>query len=201
MDFGESRETRVGLRARFARGTPVKATSAFLAAVTALFYFVSLSEIFSALLASGVPRGVADAGTPTGSPQVLDMAWMLPAMGLTAVWLWRGRPIAYALAGALLAFLSLMTLAIGAMMLAVYLYGEPAAPAMAAVFAAFSAVSVGMLVWYLKYLEGGRRRLPDSAPNVVGDRGGYGALEEPGRQSAAELDAPRHEIVRKGAPS
>ena len=43
------------LKARFARETPVKAISVFLAAVTVLFYFVSLSEVVSALLAGGVP--------------------------------------------------------------------------------------------------------------------------------------------------
>jgi hypothetical protein len=194
MDFA-------ALRARFAIRTPVRATSLFLAAVTVLFSVVSLREIIPALLAGGVPRSVADAGTPTGSPHVLDLAWMLPAMGLTAVWLWRGRPLAYALAGALLAFLSLMTLAIGAMMVAVYVYGEPVAPGTGAVFGVFSAASAGMLAWYLKYLEGGRRLLSDSAPNVVGAGDIDWPLEGPGQASAPERDALHREIVRKGASS
>jgi hypothetical protein len=32
---------------------------------------------------------------------VVDMAWILPGMLLTAVWLWRKQAIGYALAGAL----------------------------------------------------------------------------------------------------
>lgn len=145
------------LRDRFAHGTPVKATSVFLAAVTLLFYVVSLREIVPALLAGEAPRSAADAGTPTSAPHVLDLAWMLPAMGLTAVGLWRGRPLAYALAGAQLAFLSLMTLGLAAMMVSVQRFGEPVAPGMAVIFAVFSASSAGMLVWYLKHLQPGCR--------------------------------------------
>jgi hypothetical protein len=189
------------LRARFARGTPVKALSAFLAAVTALFAVVSLREIVPALLAGGVPPSVADTGTPTGSPHILDLAWMLPALGLTALWLWRGRPLAYALAGAQLAFLSLMTLAIGAMMVAVHLHGEPAAPGMAAVFAAFSAASAGMLAWYLRHLQGGRTLPSGGAPDVVGAGDGEGASASPGPGGAPEFAAPPREIVRGGVPS
>jgi CBS-domain-containing membrane protein len=82
------------------------------------------------------------------------MAWMLPAMGLTALWLWRGRAIAYALARALLAFAALITLAIGAMMVTMSLYGQPVAIGMAAAFGLVSAVSLGMLIWYMRGLKG-----------------------------------------------
>lgn len=189
------------LKARFASGTPVKPVSIFLAALTALFTLVALREIVPALLAGGVPRSAADAETPTGAPHVLDLAWMLPAMGLTAVWLWRGRPLAYALAGAQLAFLSLMTFALGAMMVAVHLSGEPAAPALAAVFAAFSAAGVGMLAWYLGRLQGGRGLPSENAPSVAGAGGVAGPLAGPGRGGAPERGARRRASSRKGMSS
>jgi len=74
-------------------------------------------------------------------------------MGLTALWLWRRQAIAYAFAGALLAFAALITLAIGAMMVAMRLYDQPVAVGMAAVFGFVSAVSLGMLIWYLRGLK------------------------------------------------
>jgi MYXO-CTERM domain-containing protein len=77
------------VKARFTQRTPVKATSVFLTVMTVLFYLVWLSEVVPAMAGGEVPRSVADAGTPTGSTHVLDMAWVLPAMGLTALWLWR----------------------------------------------------------------------------------------------------------------
>jgi len=142
------------LKARFTQRTPTRAVSVFLAVMTVLFYLVWLGEVVPALVGGDVPKSVAEAGTPTGSAHVLDMAWMLPAMALTALWLWRGRAIAYALAGALLAFAALITLAIGAMMVAMSLYGQPVVIGMAAVFGLVSAVSLGMLIWYMRGLKG-----------------------------------------------
>ena len=144
------------IKARFTLRTPVKTVSVFLAVVAVLFYFAWLSEVVPALISGGVPQSVKDNGTPTNGVHVLDMAWMLPAMALTAAWLWRGRAIGYALAGALLTFMSLLPLAIAAMVASMRLYAQPVALAPAVVFVVLSAASLGMLVWYLKGMSGGR---------------------------------------------
>lgn len=138
-----------GLRERFAKRTPVRIVSIFLGSMAVLFYSVWLGEVVPALMSGTVPPSVVDAGTPTGAAHVLDMAWMLPALAITALLLWRGRNIGYALAGALLAFMPVMTLAIGAMMVAMSFYGQPVGLGMAAVFGMVSATSAGMLAWYL----------------------------------------------------
>jgi hypothetical protein len=138
------------IKARFSRGTPVKAVSIFLAVVAVLFYFVWLSEDVPALLAGEVPQGVIDSEAPTDIVHVLDMAWILPAMVLTTIWLWRGRALGYALAGTLLSFLALLVLAIMSMIVFEVLYGLAAAVGMAVVFGVLFAMSLGMLVWYLR---------------------------------------------------
>jgi hypothetical protein len=142
-----------GIKARFTDRTPVKAVSVFLAVVVALFYFVWLSEVIPALISGEVPQSVTDNGTPTNGVHVLDMAWMLPAMGLTSIWLWRRRAIAYTLAGGLLTFMSLLPLAIVAMTVSMKLYDQPVALAPAAIFVVLSTVSLGKLVWYLRGLR------------------------------------------------
>ena len=139
-----------GIKARFSRGTPVKAVSIFLAVVALLFYFMWLSEDVPALIAREVPQGVIGSEAPTDITHVLDMAWILPAMVLTAIWLWRGRALGYALAGILLSFLSLLVLAIMSIMVFEVLYGLAAAVGMAAIFGGIFAISLGMLVWYLR---------------------------------------------------
>jgi hypothetical protein len=139
-----------GIKARFSRGTPVRAVSVFLAVVAVLFYFMWLSEDVPALLAGEVPQGVADSEAPTDVVHVLDMAWILPAMALTAIWLWRGRALGYALAGTLLSFLSLLVLAIMSMIVFEVLYGLATAVGMAAIFAVLFAISLWMLLWYLR---------------------------------------------------
>jgi hypothetical protein len=138
------------IKARFARGIPVRAVSMFLAVVAVLFYFKWLSEDVPALLAGEVPQGVIDSEAPTDIAHVLDIAWILPAMALTAIWLWRGWALGYALAGILLSFLSLLVLAIMSMIVFEVLYGLAAAAGMAAIFGGVFAISLGMLVWHLR---------------------------------------------------
>lgn len=54
---------------------------------------------------------------------------------------------------ALLTFMSLLPLAIVAMIVSMRLYGQPVAVAPAAIFVVLSTVSLGMLVWYLRGLR------------------------------------------------
>lgn len=138
-----------GIKTRFTRKTPTRAVSIFFAAMATLFYFTWLSEVVPALLAGEVPRSVTANGTPTNAVHVLDMAWILPAIALTAFDLWRRKPLGYALAGVLLTFLTLLAAAIMSMMVYMNLYGQPVALGMAVVFGVVSAISLGMLVWYL----------------------------------------------------
>ena len=142
------------IKARFTERTPVKITSVFLGTIIVLFYLSWLGEVIPALIAGEVPKSVTDNGTPTNGVHVLDMAWMLPAMGLTALWLWRRLAIGYALAGVLLAFMSVLLLAIMAMVVSMSLYAQPAVLGMAVVFGVVAAASLGMVVWYLKGLNG-----------------------------------------------
>jgi hypothetical protein len=145
-----------GIKAHFSRATPVKAVSIFLVVVAVLFYFVWLSEDIPAVLTGEVPQGVIEAEAPTDVVHVLDMAWILPANVLTAIWLWRSRALGYALAGSLLSLLSILVLAVISMLVFQVLYGVVAvaeAVGIAVVFGVVFAVSVGMLVWYLRGLK------------------------------------------------
>ena len=75
---------------------------------------------------------------------------------MTAIWLWRSRALGYALAGSLLSFLSILVLAVMSMLVFQVLYGVVAvaeAVGIAVVFGVVFAISVGMLVWYLRGLK------------------------------------------------
>jgi hypothetical protein len=143
-----------GIKARFTPETPIRVVSIFLAVVAVLFYISWLGEVIPALVAGGVPQSVVDNGTPTNGVYVLDMAWILPAFALTAIWLWRKLDMGYALAGALLTFMSLLLFAIMGMVVSMSLYGQPVTLGMAAVFGLVATVSLGLAVWYLKELSG-----------------------------------------------
>lgn len=141
------------IKARFSRRTPVKAVSIFLVLLATLFYLTWLGETVPALLAGGVPQSAVDSGTPTNAVHVLDMAWVLPAMLLAAVWLWRGRALGYVLAGALLTFGALIVVAVMAMVASMSLYGQDVAIAEASVFGTVALVIAAVLILYLRGLK------------------------------------------------
>jgi hypothetical protein len=148
MDLG-------ALKAHFTEKTPVRATSIFLALICVLFYLVWFVEIVPATIAGDLPRMVSWNETPTSAFYVLDMAWILPAVGLTAVWLWRRWAVGYALAGVLLTAFVVEELAIiSEMIMAVVGYGLPIPlfPEIA-IYIIFSIITLGWLIWYLKELR------------------------------------------------
>ncbi len=142
-----------GIKACFTRRTPVRAASILLALLAILFYFTWLGETVPALLAGEIPQSVTDNGTPTNAVHVLDMAWILPAMLLTAFWLWRGRAPGYALAGALLTFGTAIVLAVMAMVVSMSLHGLDVALGQAAIFGGVAAFILGTLIWYLSSMK------------------------------------------------
>jgi len=141
------------IKACFEEKTPVKTVSIFLAAMALLFYFLWLSEIVPALVSGNIPPSVLDNGTPTNAVHVLDMAWILPALGLTAVSLWRKQGLGYTLAGALLAYVVLLVLAIISMVVFLIRDGHPVSVPQIIIFGILFAVTLGLLIWYLKGLK------------------------------------------------
>ena len=144
---------KTGIKACFTEKTPVKAVSVYLAVLAVLFYFLWLSEIVPALVAGEIPQSIQDNGTPTNAVHVLDMAWILPAFGITAVSLWRKQALGYTLAGALLSYCVLLILAILGMVMSMVREGYPVVVPQVVIFATLLATSLGMLIWYLKGLE------------------------------------------------
>lgn len=142
-----------GIKACFTEKTPVKAVSIYLAVLAVLFYFLWLSEIVPALMAGEIPQSIRDNGTPTNAVHVLDMAWVLPSFGITAVSLWRKRALGYTLAGAILSYGVLLMLAILSMVVFMIREGHPVVVPQMVIFGALFAISLGMLIWYMRGLK------------------------------------------------
>ncbi len=137
----------------FTEKIPVKAISIYLAVLGMLFYFLWLREIIPALIAKEIPQSIQENGTPTNAVHVLDMAWILPAFGITAISLWRKQALGYTLAGALLSYCVLLISAILAMAVYMTIRGYPVAVPQVVIFGTLFAISLGMLVWYMKGLS------------------------------------------------
>jgi hypothetical protein len=137
----------------FTEKTPIKAISIYSATLAVLFYFLWLREIVPALIAGEIPQSIQDNGTPTNAVHVLDMAWILPAFGITAISLWRKQALGYTLAGVLLSYGVLLMLAILSMVASMIMRGYPVAVPQVVIFGTLFALSLGMLIWYMKGLK------------------------------------------------
>ncbi len=144
-----------GIKAAFGDRAPVRTVSIFLIVVAILFYLTWLSEALPASLSGVPPQSVTDDGTPTNVIHVLDMAWLLPALVIAAVSLWRRRSLGYGLAGALLTNLALLVLAILSMIVFQAQGGEAVAAPQAAMFLLVFGISLGMLIAHLRNLKAG----------------------------------------------
>ena len=69
-----------------------------------------LRSDIAAILAGRVPQDVTDATTPVNFVHVLDLGFLLPALCITAILLFRRRASSYVLAPALLTLLAIMSL-------------------------------------------------------------------------------------------
>ena len=144
---------RAAIQANFTARTPVKTVSLFLAVIAPLFYALWLSDALPASLAGQPSQSLIDAGTPTNFVQVLDMAWLLPALVITSVHLWRRQPIGYTLAGALLTYAVLLALAVLAMVVFMVRAGQPVVIPQVVIFVVMLAVSSGLVIGYLQNLK------------------------------------------------
>jgi hypothetical protein len=142
-----------GIQTSFTGKTPVKVVSLYLAVLALLFYFLWLKEVVPASLAGVTPQSVLDNGTPTNAVHVLDMAWILPAFGIAAVRLWGKKPLGYTLAGALLTYTVLLILAILSMVVVMTREGIPVVVPQVVIFGTLFAISLGMLIYYMRGLN------------------------------------------------
>jgi hypothetical protein len=104
-------------------------------------------------LAGKIPPSILDNGTPTNAVHVLDMAWILPAFGITSITLWRKPPLGYMLAGALLSYAVFLTLAILGMAVFMIQDGNPVVIPQLVIFGALLVIRLGMLIWFMRDLE------------------------------------------------
>lgn len=141
------------LRARFGDRAPARGAGLYLLLPAVLFYLLWLADELGAVARGGQPSSLVETGLLTNPVHVLDMALLLPAMIATGYGLLRGRALAYGLAAPLLINGLLQNLAIACIMLFAARAGLPGEPRMALVFLGLGAISLGVLVSFLRALR------------------------------------------------
>ena len=127
--------------------------------IAALFCLLWLSEDVPALLAGAVPRSVRDMALPTNPVHVLDLAFFLPAVVISAVQLLRRRPLGFTAAPAFLVFLILTGAPILLTPVVQRTLGQEASWGVVVPIGTLTVVLVGVLSWLLASV-----RQADGAP-------------------------------------
>jgi hypothetical protein len=152
------------LRRACSGSSPARPAALFLALTAGFFYLLELGEAIPASIAGKLPPSAVEYGLPTNPVHVLDMAVLLPALGITAVLLWRRRTFGYVLAGALLTFIALLDLSLLSMVTYMVRGHHTVGLPQVVIFTGSLGISTGLLVQLLASPE-----IPDpSEGHVVG---------------------------------
>jgi len=129
---------------------PIRTTAGVLFAIAGVFGLLWLAQIVPALVRGGDPPDLADVGLVTNPVHVLDLSLVLPALVVAGVALLRRRHLGYVLAPIALGFGVLMALAIGGMVLVLYLRGLAVDVTPSIAMLVITAASAATLVVFLR---------------------------------------------------
>jgi hypothetical protein len=105
---------------------PMRAAGVYLAGTAAAFLFLWLVEDVPAVLRGTAPASHAEVGLPTNPVHVIDLSLVLPAMLVGGIAAYRRTRLGYVLAPILVAFSTMMSASIAALMLVMAEYDQPA---------------------------------------------------------------------------
>jgi len=133
---------------------PVKTVSTFLLTVAILVFLAWMKQIIPSLFTGQLPESIALARTPSNPIFVLDLAVLLPAFCLAAIWLWRRQAWGYVLSGLLLVKGLTLSLAILSMSWFMFQSNQPGVdPAVVAFWVVLALSGLMLTVIYLSHLH------------------------------------------------
>lgn len=141
------------LRARFAETLPARAFAVYVLAAAGMFCVLWMGQIVPALFERDRPTFLAGTDLLTSPVHVLDLGFALPISALGALWLWQRKGWGFLLTGLMLSMLVIETGSIALDQWFGHLLDPAASPAAAPIFAALTAIGLGVLAAYLRYLR------------------------------------------------
>jgi hypothetical protein len=127
--------------------------SLYLLASSLLFGALWLSDIVPALTSGTTPRDVVEVGLPVNPIHVLDLAFVLPAMMVTSVLLWKRHLFGLLFAVPLMTFAAAMGAAIIGMSVVMSARGLGSAAGVIAVFVVLIAITLGLTYLFLRRIR------------------------------------------------
>ncbi|KAB1198708.1 hypothetical protein GJR99_14740 [Haloferax sp. MBLA0078] len=135
------------------RAHSVRSDVVFQVTVAVVVAALWLAEIIPATLAGTVPASIRDTGVPVNVIHTLDLAVFLPALLLSAYWLWQRDARGYVLTGVLLVKATTLGLAVLSMIGFMVLDGQAVVLPQVLVFGAFSLVGLVLVGRFVSAIE------------------------------------------------
>ncbi|NOY38020.1 MAG: hypothetical protein GXO83_10670 [Chlorobi bacterium] len=132
---------------------PAKITAIFFMFIALVFYMLWLKDIIPALIHNTVPEQVHKDNLLVNPVHVVDLAFALPALIITAILLFKKHRIGYLFAPVWLGFCILLGLALTGMVVALKIKGISEDLSVAFVFVTISLVSLVLLWGWLKNIK------------------------------------------------
>lgn len=137
----------------FDRERKYPAQSLYLLTSGLLFGALWLADIVSALTSGTTPRDVVEVGLPVNPVHVLDLAFVLPAMIVTSMLLWKRNLFGLLFAVPLMTFAAAMGAAIIGMSVVMSARGLGSATGGIAVFVFLIAIALGLTYLFLQRIQ------------------------------------------------
>ena len=132
---------------------PNRSIGYFLIIVAVLFYLIWLKDIVPAILNNSVPQSVSDMNLLVNAVHVIDIAFALPGLIITAILLIKKHHFGYILTPICLIFILLMALALIAMVIMMKINGIADDISIAIVFVILALISAIFLLKFLKSMK------------------------------------------------
>ena len=134
-------------------GVKTAPVAAYLFLFAFLFSALWITDIAQSILSGIAPVSVMESDLPVNPVHVLDLSFLLPGMMLTAVFLWKRKPLGFLFASAMLAFSVLMGSAIISMQYFLDNKGVSDTSPVGAIMGIMVLVSLYLLYYLLKDME------------------------------------------------
>jgi len=134
-------------------GVKTMPVAAFLFLFAFLFSALWITDIAQSIFSGIAPESVMEAELPVNPVHVLDLSFLLPGMMLTAVFLWKRKPLGFLFASAMLTFSALMGSAIILMQYLLENKGVSEPSPVGTIMGIMVLISVYLLYYLLKDME------------------------------------------------
>ncbi|MEE4311490.1 MAG: hypothetical protein V2J62_06430 [candidate division KSB1 bacterium] len=132
---------------------PHRPIGIYMIVVAGLFYLLWLKDVVPAIITNTTPKSVSDYKLLVNPVHVIDMAFALPGLIISALLLLKKQSMGYILTPIFLVFIILLTIALAGMVIVVKMQGIAEDMSIAAIFLVMAVISSIFLYRFLKHLK------------------------------------------------